>query len=380
MIYLDNAATSYPKPRAVYSTVSRVMRKYGGNPGRGSHRLARTASDALYDLRETAGDFFACDPERVVFCSNATHALNLAIFGLVREPCHVLMSDMEHNSTRRPILSLCRHMGCSCSVFPSCGGDREAVLGGISRLIREDTRLVVVNHVSNVCGVTLPVRAICKYCKKRGIKVVIDASQSAGHLQIDMSTLGADAVCMSGHKGLYGPAGTGLLLLGDDVYLSPMFYGGSGMDSLAEGMPESYPERLEAGTLSAPLAAGLAEGIRFVRGMGTHLIHDHECRLARLLCEYLADMERVQLYGAPFENAGGTVLFNVNGYTPAQVGILLDEVGICVRSGLHCAPLAHRTLSTGENGAVRASFGYFNTVVDVRRLADEVYRLIKCGG
>ena len=160
MVYLDNAATSYPKPRAVYSTVSRVMRKYGGNPGRGSHRLARAASDALYDMRETAGDFFACDPERVVFCSNATHALNLAIFGLVREPCHVLMSDMEHNSTRRPILSLCRHMGCSCSVFPSCGGDREAVLGEISRLIREDTRLVVVNHVSNVCGVTLPVRAI----------------------------------------------------------------------------------------------------------------------------------------------------------------------------------------------------------------------------
>ena len=377
MIYLDNAATSYPKPRAVYSAVSRGLRRYGGNPGRGSHSLARAASDAIYDLRETAGRFFSCDPERVVFCSNATHALNLAIFGLVKGPCHILMSDIEHNSTRRPVLSLCRSMGCSCSVFKSCVGDREAVLGAISRQLREDTRLVVVNHVSNVCGVTLPVKAICRFCKKLGIKVVIDASQSAGHLPIDVSTLGADAVCMPGHKGLYGPAGTGLLLLGDGVELSPLLYGGSGMDSLSEEMPDAYPERLEAGTLAAPLAAGLAEGIRFIERVSPRVIREHECRLAHLTAEYLADMGHVKLYGAPFENCGSTVLFNVDGYTPAQVGTVLDGAGICVRSGLHCAPLAHRTLGTGENGAVRSSFGYFNTVIDVRRLADEVYMLAK---
>lgn len=377
MIYLDNAATSYPKPRAVYNAVSYAMKKYGGNPGRGSHRLARMASDAVYGMRETVGRFFSCDSERVVFCSNATHALNLAIYGLVREPCHILVSDMEHNSTRRPVLSLCRDYGCRCDVFQSLGGDRDAVLGEISRLIRDDTQLLVVNHVSNICGVTLPVRAICRFCKKRGIKVIVDASQSAGHLEIDMKALGADAVCMPGHKGLYGPAGTGLLLIGENTELSPLIYGGSGMDSHADGMPDIYPERLEAGTLSAPLAAGLAEGIRFVEHTGLHVIREHECRLAHLLAEYLSDMDSVKLYGAPFENPCGTVLFNVGGYTPAQVGAILDDNGICVRSGLHCAPMAHRTFDTGENGAVRASFGYFNTVVDVRRIADEIYALSK---
>ena len=377
MIYLDNAATSYPKPRAVYRAVADTMRKCGGNPGRGSHKPARLASDAIYDMRETAGRFFSCEAERVVLCLNATYALNIAIKGLVTEPCHVLMSDLEHNSTRRPVLSLCRDIGCTCDVFPSCNGDREAVLGAISRLIRNDTRLVVVNHASNVCGIVMPVRAICRYCKKRGIRVVVDASQSAGHLPVDVKSMGADAVCMAGHKGLYGPAGTGLLLLGEGVEILPLLSGGSGMDSLSEGMPMLYPERLEAGTQSAPLAAGLAEGIRWIEKTGLHEIRSHECRLARLLAEYLSEMDGVTMYGSPFENCGGVILFNVDGYTPARVGTVLDERGICVRSGLHCAPMAHNTLGTGENGAVRASIGFFNTTVDVRRLADEVYALSK---
>ncbi len=375
MIYLDNAATSFPKPRPVISAVTQVMRHHGGNASRGSHRLAREATEAVYSAREAAGELFGCKSENVVLTYNATHALNLAIKGLATDGCHILMSDLEHNSVRRPVIALCKTRGCSYDVFGSFGGDPDLILSGIKSLLKPSTKLLVCTHVSNICNVQLPIHAIARLCRARGITCVIDASQSAGHLNIDLDSVGAAAICMPGHKGLYGPQGTGLLLTADGLETRTLLEGGSGVTSEDEDMPRELPERLEAGTMAAPLLAGLAKGISWVRSVGVDTIHRHESELSMLCTDYFADMDSVLLYDDVFTNLGGTVLFNVKGISPARLGEMLDREGICVRSGLHCAPLAHRTLGTGENGAVRASFGYYNHWGDVRALVDAVWRI-----
>ena len=377
MIYLDNAATTYPKPHSVYKEILKTMKKCGGNAGRGSHALARRASDAIYEMRSAAAELFSCEVENVVFTYNATHALNLAIKGFAKPQTHVLLSDLEHNSVRRPIMSLCERAGCTCSVFQTFNGNAELILRELERLVTQDTSMLVCTHVSNVCNIELPIKQIGRFCKSRGICFIVDASQSAGHRHIDLASTSADAVCMSGHKGLYGPQGTGLLITSSQRPIETVFEGGSGMDSLSIYMPEVLPERLEAGTMSAPLAKGLAEGIKWVTKIGVDLIHRHETELSLLLTDYLSDIKGVNVYASPDEHFGGTVLVNLDGYTPSELGEELDRLGICIRSGLHCAPLAHRTLGTGENGAVRISFGYFNDVMDVRRLVENIYLLSK---
>ncbi len=377
MIYLDNAATSYPKPRGVYAQVHKAMKKGGGNASRGSHSMARAATEAVYSAREAAGELFNCKSENVVLTYNATHALNLAIKGLAKDGCHILMSDLEHNAVRRPIIALCRNRGCSFDVFSTFGGDADLIMQEIRRLVKPNTKMLVCTHVSNICNITLPVREISKFCRDRGIVCIIDASQSAGHLSIDFNAIGASAICMPGHKGLYGPQGTGLLLSADRLRYNTVFEGGSGVTSEDEGMPEDLPERLEAGTIAAPLCAGLAEGINWVNKVGTDVIHRHESELAMILSDYLHELGCVTQYDDVFSQIGGTVLFNVKGVSPSKLGELLDREGICVRSGLHCAPLAHRTMGTGDDGAVRVSFGYFNHSGDVRALVDALYRVSK---
>jgi len=376
MIYLDNGATSFPKPRSVYDEVLKTMKTCGGNPGRGSHVLARRASDIIYDMRECAADFFNTKAENVIFTYNATHALNLAVKGLAEDGCHILISDVEHNSVRRPVANLCRTRGCTFDVFPTCHGRADEIIKNLTCLTRDNTRLLVMCHTSNITNLTLPAYEIGQFCKKRGITCVVDASQSAGHLPIDFKLMNAAAVCMSGHKGLYGPAGTGLLLIRDGYLLEPLLDGGSGINSLEDTMPDFYPDRLEAGTLSAPLAAGLRSGIEWVKRVGISNLHYHECELSRLLLDYLYEMDGVTAYGDEGD-LGATVLFNVRGLSAVQVGEYLDKAGICVRCGLHCSPLAHGTLNTGKGGAVRVSFGAFNTVDHIRRLVSEVYKITK---
>ncbi|MBQ8524748.1 MAG: aminotransferase class V-fold PLP-dependent enzyme [Clostridia bacterium] len=369
MIYLDNAATSFPKPRSVYSAVTKTMKKHGGNPSRGAHKLARSAAEALYSCRQQAAELFGCDSTSVVLTYNATHALNLAIKGLCEEGSHILISDIEHNSVLRPVHALTKTHNCTYDIFPSCNGDADAVIKGIEEKLRPETRMIIACHVSNICGIRLPVEQIGELCQRRGIIFIVDASQSAGHIKIDLNALRADAICMAGHKGLYGPAGTGLLIFGKEHSPSTVIEGGSGADSAELLMPAYLPERLEAGTLSAPLAAGLAEGMRWLRKIGIDTVSSHERYLSRLFSDYLSDVKGIKLYGNDIVPKSGTVLFNLNGVSAARLGQLLDENAICVRTGLHCAPLAHRTLGTGEDGAVRVSFGYFNTVSDVRQLA-----------
>ncbi|MCQ2455796.1 MAG: aminotransferase class V-fold PLP-dependent enzyme [Clostridia bacterium] len=374
MIYLDNAATTWPKPECVYTETDRVMRYCGGSAGRGSHKLSAAASECLYSMRETAGMLFGCEPENVIFTHNATHALNLAIKSFATDGSHVLISDLEHNSVLRPVTALGK-MNVTFDVYGSHFGSAEAVIRDIKSKIRQNTSLVVACHTSNVCGITLPIEKIGALCRKKGIAFVVDASQSSGHRAVDLTSSGADAICTAGHKGLYGPQGTGLLILRGDRQLSPLLEGGTGINSLEREMPELLPERLEAGTQSASLAAGLDAGMKWLMKTGLSVISCRERELAAGLTDELLSMKKVRVF-AP-SCTGSTVSFNIDGMPPSGVGEKLDRVGICVRCGFHCSPLAHRTLGTGENGSVRVSFGAFNEMREVRFLRDVVYTLTR---
>lgn len=373
MIYLDNAATSYPKPPSVYREMRHALRKYGGNPGRASHALASAAAEALLDCRDAASELFFCDAESVSLTFNATHALNIAIKGLMRESGNIMISDMEHNSVLRPVLSLCRNQGCSLTVYPSHGGDADKILNGIEDLIRPDTKLLVACHMSNVCPICLPIKEIGEICRDRGIAYVIDASQSAGHMPLKLGDIRADAVCVPGHKGLMGPPGTGLLITDGERLPETLLEGGSGIDSLDAEMPQFSPERFEAGTMPAYAAAVLASGIRYVTKTGTENILRKETELRELLYRNLSDVHGVRFY-AP-HGIGGTLMLNIDRLTPSEIGNKLNQSGICTRVGLHCAPLAHKTLGTGKNGAVRISIGHMNSRADILKLCDEIMKL-----
>ena len=364
MIYLDNAATSFPKPRGVTEEQARCMRTYCGNAGRGSHRLAMRAAEKIYECRCEAAELFGSDaPERVIFTPNATASINIAVKGLLRTGDHVLISDMEHNAVFRPIYKLAREGKVSYDVFPTATTDPFRTDGdvctAIERLIKPNTRMLVCAHASNICSAVLPIQAIGALCKRHGILFVVDAAQSAGHIPIDMGESAISALCVPGHKGLLGPQGSGLLLLGDGIYADTLIEGGSGYHSLEGGMPDEAPERYEAGTLPTPAIAGLCEGIRAVRRMGVEEIGAHERRMNLYLQERLIELPRVTVYTP--HHVGSVLLFNVEGMAADEVGERLNQRGICVRTGYHCAALAHATLGTPAGGAVRVSTGYSTT-------------------
>ena len=364
MIYFDNAATTFPKPSAVYSEVDRCIRLYCGNPGRGSHALSRAAAEKIYECREEAASFFGLDlPENVVFTLNTTHALNMAIKGLVRQGDHILISDMEHNSVLRPIAHLAEQGFITYDIFPTfCGEGRiptaDEICHAISRRIRPNTRAVICTHASNICSASLPIGEIGLLCHAKGILLVVDGAQSAGILPLDMQKMHIDILCLPGHKGLYGMQGSGLLLLAPHIRLETLIEGGNGVNSLDKTMPDISPERYESGTLPTPAIAGLCEGIRFVRRVGCQAIEEHEQCLNRRITEMLANTQGVKVYAPQF--VGSTVLFSVDGMPSDAVGRALDTRGFCVRCGFHCAALGHQALGTPESGAVRVSFGFFN--------------------
>ncbi len=264
-VYFDNAATSFPKPPRVIKEVTRAL-NICGNPGRGSHRLSRAASEILYDCRERAAEMFGSEPERVVLTMNATHSLNIAIKGLTHRNEHVLISDIEHNSVLRPLCKMADR-GVNFDVYNTFGGNEEKILDSISSKIRGNTRVIVANHASNICNIILPIGKIGKLCRDRGIIFIVDASQSAGRIPIDMRNMNIDALCMPGHKGLMGPQGSGLLIFGDNVDLTAdtLIEGGSGSNSLDVRMPDELPDRFEAGTLMTPAVAGLSAGIEWIK-------------------------------------------------------------------------------------------------------------------
>lgn len=372
MIYLDNAATTFPKPESVLAALTDAQISCAGNPGRGSHSLSIAASEKIYELREALAHFFGLQyPENVVLTFNATYALNIAINALWRDG-HILLSNLEHNSVVRPIAE----RKCSFSFFNALSGD---IISELKRKVHRNTSMLVCTHMSNIISAELPVKEISHFCAKRGIRMILDCSQSAGCVPIGFGTVSADAICVPSHKSLYGIQGLGTVLFSERYAnsihsLKPLVFGGSGIASKSRAMPDYLPERLEAGTLSVPLAASWTAGIKEVEKIGIDIISERSASLRRYTEKQLSEIPGVNVYH-PDSQVGSIALFNVKDIPSERVCSYLDSRGICVRGGLHCAPVAHNTLKT--NGAVRASFGLFNTPEDADALCNAVSEISK---
>ena len=367
MIYLDNAATTFPKPREVTRAVWECLTRYCGNPGRGAHPLALRTAEEIYTCRERLSALFCLGaPERILFTAGATASLNLLVHGYFQNGAHVLISELEHNAVLRPLAHRRARGELSFDVFPVVGLDTTEILSGIRARLRPNTAAVLCTHASNVCSVTLPLAEIGTLCRAQKIRLFVDAAQSAGHLPIDMRAMHVDALAAPGHKSLYGIQGVGVLALGEGVELTPLLQGGAGMESESLEMPALPPERYEAGTLPSPAIVALSAGVKFLQERGIEQMHATRCTLFDRAAERIATLPNATLY-APSAR-GSTLLFSLAGIPSTAVATHLARQGICTRAGLHCAPLAHRALGTPEDGAVRLSFGAFNTTADLDAL------------
>lgn len=353
MIYLDSAATTLQKPPAVSSAVSYAIRNFS-SPGRGGYPSAMAAADTVFTCREEAAALFGADsPEQVVFTGSATHGLNIAIRSLVKPGDTVLISGYEHNAVTRPLYAI---EGVTVKIASSVPFDTRMMFDEFSRQMTEDVSAVIMTHVSNVFGFVLPLEEIAALCRRRKKPLIVDASQSAGCLPLSLKGLGAAFLAMPGHKGLYGPQGTGLLLCGQPG--RPLLYGGTGSQSLYQEMPDFLPDRLEAGTHNVCGIAGLLVGLRFIRDTGEENILRHEQRLTGLLADGITHIRGTEVFHG--EKQTGVLSFRIKGIDCEELGELLAHHGIAVRAGLHCAPAAHRSAGTLETGTVRVSVSAFS--------------------
>jgi len=369
--YLDNAATSWPKPEAVYQAVDHFMREVGATPGRGGHwreekalRIADEARAALARL------FHAPDPQGVAFTINATQAINMALKGLLKSGDHVVTSSIEHNAMWRPLKALERR-GVAVTAVP-CAPDGTMDPADVEASLRPGTRLVAMLHASNVLGTILPVAEVGRIAHRHGVLVLVDAAQTAGAYPIDLEAMHVDLLAFAGHKGLYGPHGTGGLVVRPGIVLETWVEGGSGIESAREAMPAVLPARLEAGTQNMAGIAGLSAGVRFVLEEGVGQIRAHEMAMADLLIQEMQEMPGVAVLG-PRDPARRTAVVSVTveGHLPDQLAAVLDQVfDVATRAGLHCAPQAHRVAGTLECGALRFSPGYFTTADEVQYAAE----------
>ena len=377
-IYLDNAATSFPKPPAVCAAIDGVLRTAAANPGRGGHRMAVEAARVVAQARQWLATLInAPEPRQVVFTLNGTEALNLALRGLLRPGDHVITSRMEHNSVARPLRRLERD-GVEVTRVAADGQGRVDP-ADIAAAFRPNTRLVALTHASNVCGTVLPITEVGRHCCERNVRFLVDAAQTAGIFPIDVQEQEIDLLAMPGHKGLLGPTGTGALYLAPGLVLEPLRYGGTGSQSESEEQPDLLPDRYESGTVNTVGIAGLGAGVQFILETGVETICAREQGLVARLLQGLAAIEGVRLYGPPpGEHRAAVVSFNIGQWDPNDAAAVLDEsFGIACRPGLHCAPLAHETLGTLPNGTIRFSPGYFTpdeeidtALAAVRRLAE----------
>ena len=380
LIYLDNAATSFPKPYAVSEAVKHYMLYCGGNPGRGGYSTAIEAGQSVYSCREKLTRFFDADNENVPFFTmNTTQGINLCIKGYLRRGDHVLISNIEHNAVYRPIYKLSQRGQISYDTFDVfLNGNLlsvEEILNDIAKKVRKNTRMLICTAASNIASLHPPIEQIGEFCRKRGIFFLVDGAQGAGHFDVSVRQMNIDALCIPGHKGLLGPQGVGAVVFGKEHLLQTLHEGGNGVDSLLGEMPEYLPERYEAGTLPVPAIVGLCEGIDAVTQIGVKNIATHERLLFERARDCLQRINGVKVF-CP-EYAGSVLLFSVEGVDSERVAEYLSSKGICVRGGYHCAALAHKALGTIDSGAVRISFGVFSNDADIEALCDALKRFKK---
>ncbi|MBE3581261.1 MAG: aminotransferase class V-fold PLP-dependent enzyme [Thermoanaerobacteraceae bacterium] len=369
-IYLDNAATSFPKPETVYKAVDDYLRRIGASSGRGAYRRALEAGRVVYEARHNLGRLFNVrDASRIVFTFNVTEALNLALKGLLKEGDHVITTSLEHNAVWRPLKRLERERGIRVTPLP-CPAGGPFSLRDLEDALRPNTRMVVMLHASNVTGALMPVEEVGRITRRKGIAFLVDAAQTAGVYPLDVEAMNIDLLAFTGHKGLMGPQGTGGLYIREGWEPEPLVEGGTGSESALEEQPPSLPERYEAGTQNVAGLAGLKAAVEFLLETGVENIRKKEMELLGYLQEGLRGIPGLEIYGPRDVNAKvGVISFNLASAGAGEVAYVLDEVyGIVVRSGLHCAPCAHRTIGTLDRGAVRVSLGYFNTRDDVDTL------------
>jgi cysteine desulfurase / selenocysteine lyase len=377
-LYLDNAASSHPKPETVYQTVNEVLKNIGANPGRAGHGLAVKAGQWILRTRQALAELFDIkDPNRIVFTANATEALNLGLKGLLNPGDHVITSSMEHNSVIRPLRYL-ETQGVEITIV-SGNIHGKIQTGDIEKALRRNTRLIVLTHASNVTGEVLPVSEVAEITQKRGILFMVDAAQTAGPVPISAARMGIDLLAAPGHKGLMGPQGTGFLYIAPGISLRPLIEGGTGSQSELEVQPDFFPDRMESGTLNTPGLAGLGAGIRFILEQGQDQIRKKEMILTHLLWEGLKKIPRIRVYGPKeAEERTAVVSFNIGSLNPQAVASILDTAyDMAVRAGLHCAALAHRTLGTFPEGTVRVSPGFFNTEMEIETFLQAIGEIAK---
>ncbi|MEK6599301.1 MAG: aminotransferase class V-fold PLP-dependent enzyme [Deltaproteobacteria bacterium] len=375
MIYLDNAATSYPKPESVYKRIDHILRHIGGNPGRSGHRMALDASRVIFEARESAARLFNIkDASRIVFTKNATEAINVALKGILKPGDHVVTTSIEHNAVVRPLKRLERD-GVKVARVKA---DKEGwtLPKDIEKAITNKTKLVSVVHASNVFGAVLPVAEIGSVCRKKGIIFMIDAAQTAGAMPIDIEALNVDIFAATGHKSLFGPQGTGFLYVKEGIEPLPLVDGGTAED---DDMLE-IPDKLEAGTMNTPGIGGLGAGIEFLLKEGVEKIRKHEEGLIRQILDGLKGINGISIIG-PTDEKKRTCLvsFNIEGKDPSDIDYRLDnEFNIMLRCGLHCAPHAHKTAGTYPSGAARVSPGYFNTSNEIEEFLKAIREITQC--
>ena len=382
MIYLDYAATSWPKPPEVLRAMADFLEQAGGNPGRSGHRLSVAAGRMVYDAREAVADLFrAADPQRVILTANATHAINLALRGYLRSGDRVVTTGVEHNAVMRPLRALARE-GVRLTVVPGTA-DGALDLPAMCQALGAGARLVVATHANNVTGTILPISEIATLAHAAGALLLVDAAQTAGVVPLDLPASGIDLLAFTGHKGLCGPPGTGGLVFGEHVEagaFAPLICGGTGSRSESEDQPEDLPDKFEGGTPNGVGIAGLGAGVRVVLERGVDDIRAHEVEVTTSLLEGLQGIPSVRVYGpADPQRRTAVVSFTVAGRHVSDVGLRLDEEhGVLCRVGLHCAPATHRTIGTFPTGTVRMAPGIWTTRPEVEA-AVEAVRKVVCG-
>lgn len=369
IINFDNAATTFPKPKEVRMAVTEAVEKFGGNAGRGGHALAMRTSQAVFEAREAVADFFGAKPENTVFTLNCTHALNMAIQGVMHDGGHLIISHLEHNSAARPAAKLALSKQITLSIAEIYENDDDTI-ESFRTLIRPDTKAIVCTIASNVTGQILPYRKLGELCAKHGICFIADGAQACGILDIKLSD-GINILCTAGHKGLYGITGTGLLISDGSFKLDPIIQGGTGSTSSSLRQPDFLPDSLESGTINIIGVASVKAGVGFVRKIGTKRIFNHEEKICRRFISELTGDDRIIVYRNPGCRYVPIVSFNIKGVSPERTAELLSEKGFCLRAGFHCAALAHAQLGT-ENGTVRFAPSVFSNENDAVRLANSI--------